>query len=118
MSTEFEKFVEEFITSNEKYAFIVPNHFPKRYTNVFNIPHDYLESQNYAYAADICVIKSGWSTVSECLTMNEAMILIERKNIPGDVNTKKFLNMEYGVKSVKMKELRNVSLREAKNRLK
>ncbi len=111
MSVSMENDLDEMIKANQKYAFVVPSSFPEKYPNVFVIPKNYLESQNYVYASDICVIKSGWSTVSECITMGKPTVVIERKNIPEDVNTQKFLKEEYGIKSVQFEDLKSLDFK-------
>ena len=114
MSVSMENDLDEMIKANQEYAFVVPSGFQRKYPNVFVIPKNYLESQNYVYASDICVIKSGWSTVSECITMGKPTIVIERKNIPEDVNTQKFLKKKYGIKSVPFKDLESLDFKEIK----
>jgi UDP:flavonoid glycosyltransferase YjiC (YdhE family) len=110
MSTQIENALKETIGKNIQYAFIVPSTFPKKHSNMFVIPKNYMESQNYVSAADICVIKSGWSTVSECIIMNKPTIIVKRKNIPEDVNTQGFLEKNYKVKAIPIEDLKNVDL--------
>lgn len=50
--------------------------------NIYNIPENELEIQNYIAASDYVITKPGWSTVSEALLASVPMLLINLTEIP------------------------------------
>lgn len=73
-------------------VFIVSNNIEVNLTNVYKIPADYTESQNYLAAADIVITKAGWGTVSEAVLNNKPLLILNRKNMNEDRNTIDYLN--------------------------
>ncbi|MFW6306185.1 MAG: glycosyltransferase family protein, partial [Bacillota bacterium] len=52
--------------------------------NIFEVPAEETEMQNYIAACDIVITKAGWSTTAETILAGVPLILIERENIPED----------------------------------
>ncbi len=52
----------------------------KNAENVFQVPADALDTQNYLAACDGVVTKCGWSTVSESLLAGKALLLLQSSN--------------------------------------
>lgn len=76
---------------NSSCVFIVSSNIKVDRENVFSIPPDYLESQNYIGASDIIITKPGWGTVGEAIQANKPLLLIDRKDMNEDQNTIKYL---------------------------
>ena len=52
--------------------------------NIFRLPIDVLDTQNYIAASDIVITKAGWGTIGECLIGQSNMVLIERPSARED----------------------------------
>jgi uncharacterized protein (TIGR00661 family) len=77
---------------SEQCVFVVSSSMdaPNR-KNVFKIPKDYIESQNYIAASDLVVSKAGWGTVAEAIISNVPLLIIERNSMNEDRNTTNYL---------------------------
>lgn len=73
--------------STEGCKFIVSSHIDINHPNVFKIPDDYTETQNYIAASDFTITKPGWSTVSESINGDSHLLLIKRDSFIEDQNT-------------------------------
>lgn len=60
-------------------TFIVSTNVRVKRPNVFPIPEDYIESQNYIAAADLVITKPGWGIVSEAVCGNKSLLILERQ---------------------------------------
>ncbi|WP_214807101.1 hypothetical protein [Exiguobacterium sp. s102] len=89
--------------STEGCKFIVSSHVDINHPNVFRIPYDYTETQNYIAASDFTITKPGWSTISEALNGSSRLMLLNRNSFLEDQSTIKVLkNSNYcNVYSVK-----------------
>lgn len=77
--------------------------------NIFKIPADYLETQNYIAACDYVVTKAGWSTVSEALQAHVPLLIIKRiDNIEDQITTSKIENIKVG-KSITIEEFNKLN---------
>lgn len=52
--------------------------------NVITLPDDCKNTQDYVAASDYCIIKSGWTTVAECMIAGKPMALIGRDDVAED----------------------------------
>ena len=52
--------------------------------NVITLPDDCGNTQDYVAASDYCIIKSGWTTVAECMIAGKPMALIGRDDVAED----------------------------------
>lgn len=52
--------------------------------NIFTIPKDDLETQNYIAACDYIITKAGWSTIAEAIQAHIPLLIIKRDNIIED----------------------------------
>ncbi|CAH2464471.1 mannose-6-phosphate isomerase [Bacillus mycoides KBAB4] len=75
----------------ERFIFIVSHNMKIEHENVFKIPQNYTESQNYVAAADCIISKAGWGTVSEAVLQNKLLLIIDRKEMSEDQHTIQFL---------------------------
>ena len=73
--------------STEGCKFIVSSHVDISHPNVFKIPNNYTETQNYIAASDFTITKPGWSTVSESIKGHSHLLLIKRDSFIEDQNT-------------------------------
>jgi uncharacterized protein (TIGR00661 family) len=78
--------------------------------NVFSIPEDYLESQNYIAASDLVISKAGWGMVSEAVNSTVPLLLIVRKNMREDLNTTQYLEKRGLCDTIEWDELRDFHL--------
>lgn len=76
---------------SEDCVFIVSSNMNIKKENVFNIPHDYTESQNYIAASDLVISKAGWGTVSEAVVNQIPLLILNRKELKEDQNTIKYI---------------------------
>lgn len=72
-------------------VFIVANNVNIERENVYKIPIDDTESQNYIAASDIVISKPGWGTVSEAIQANKPLLIINRSYMREDKNTINYL---------------------------
>lgn len=91
-------------------VFIVSNNIKVDLANVYKIPDDYTESQNYLAAADIVITKAGWGTVSEAVISNKPLLILDRRNMNEDRNTIDYLNKHNKVTLFNWNELNNLTI--------
>jgi len=72
-------------------VFLISSNVPVRRPNVFPIPRDYTESQNYIAAADLVISKPGWGTLSEAVCAHRPLLLLDRPAMKEDQHTISFL---------------------------
>ncbi|MEB2629684.1 hypothetical protein SOP94_14610 [Peribacillus frigoritolerans] len=75
------------IWNNPNCVFIVSSNMDIKKENVYKIPLDYMESQNFISAADLAITKAGWGIVSEAVVGNTSLLLINRPNMTEDQHT-------------------------------
>lgn len=71
--------------------FLVSSNIKISRPNIISIPRAYLESQNYIAASDLAITKAGWGTVSEAVTSNVPLLILDRKSMEEDQNTSSYL---------------------------
>ena len=96
---------KSFLWSNENCKFIVSSHIDVNQPNVFKIPDDYIETQNYIAASDFTMTKPGWSTVSEALCGKSRILLLNRASFIEDQATMNILKSKNYCKSFSIEEL-------------
>ncbi|XRG77802.1 hypothetical protein V5E38_18540 [Rossellomorea sp. GAMAL-10_SWC] len=84
------------IWSNDENVYIVSSNIQVEGENIFKIPSDYTESQNYIAASDIIITKAGWGTVSEAVNQGKSLYVIDRQSLNEDRNTISYLK-EYNL---------------------
>lgn len=104
---------ESFLWSNENCKFIVSSHIDINHPNVFKIPDDYIETQNYIAASDFTVTKPGWSTVSEALCGKSRILLLDRASFIEDQATINKLKSKNYCKPFSIKELSQLTINSA-----
>lgn len=77
-------------------VFITSSNVNVNKPNVYSIPSDDTESQNYIAASDLVISKAGWGTISEAVVNNIPLLLIDRKELKEDQNTISFIK-EYNL---------------------
>lgn len=86
-------------------VFIVSSNVQVKRPNVFPIPKDYLESQNYIAAADLVISKPGWGIVSEAVCARKPLLILDRQTMREDQNTISFLKANHLCKTITWDEL-------------
>lgn len=98
------------IWDDERYIFIVSHNMKIEHKNVYKIPKNYTESQNYVAAADCIISKAGWGTVSEAILQNKPLLIINRKGMSEDQNTIRFLKDNNLCNLITWEELQNIDI--------
>jgi len=80
--------------------FIVSSNLQIDHPNVFKIPHDYLETQNYIAACNLVITKAGWGTVGEAVFAGIPLLIIERDGMKEDENTIQYLKASNRAKTI------------------
>ncbi|TGA99968.1 hypothetical protein E4665_03190 [Sporolactobacillus shoreae] len=93
-------------------VFLVSSNLDIEGENIFHIPDDYTESQNYIAASDLVITKPGWGIVSEAVSFRKALILIVRNEMQEDRNTVAFLRRVGPVREVSWDEIKEYQLTE------
>jgi uncharacterized protein (TIGR00661 family) len=105
---------------NESCVFLVSNNVDIELPNVYKIPENYTESQNYIAASDLVISKAGWGTVSEGILNSKPLLILDRNEMNEDKNTISYLQDINHVNTFKWDELSdlviNPSLLEELNR--
>jgi uncharacterized protein (TIGR00661 family) len=96
--------------NSENCLFLVSNNVNINRPNVFKIPENYAESQNYIAAADIVITKAGWSTISEAVIHQKPLIILERMDMNEDKNTANYLKSIKTVKLLYWEEILNLKI--------
>lgn len=92
--------------------------------NVYELPIDIDDTQNYIAASELIIAKAGWGTIGEAMCADKPIVLIERDGVLEDThNIKMIKKMKKGV-SITVKELKKIDfntilkkLNEVKNEL-
>ncbi|WP_432204347.1 glycosyltransferase [Cetobacterium somerae] len=84
--------------------------------NVFELPIDVLDTQNYIGASNFVISKAGWGTVAECICNKTPMILLEREGVLEDTHTINELKKITNTKSIKLDQLTNLDYNSLKNK--
>lgn len=116
--------------NNSQCIFIVSANTDIAHPNVFKIPENVTESQNYIAAADLVISKAGWGTVSEALIYNSPLVILNRDYMTEDKNTIDYLKSinkvqlidwkdfeEFNVDSVMTRKLNALSSKEVLNEI-
>jgi UDP-N-acetylglucosamine transferase subunit ALG13 len=76
-------------------AFLISSNVQVNRPNVFQIPEDYLESQNFIAASDLVISKAGWGIIGEAITANVPLLILDRTSMKEDQNTIDYLKRHY-----------------------
>ncbi|WP_212935758.1 hypothetical protein [Bacillus hominis] len=95
---------------DERYVFIVSHNMKIEHENVYKIPENYTESQNYVATANGIISKAGWGTVGEAVLQNKPLLIINRKGMLEDQNTIQFLKNNNLCNLITWEELRGVDI--------
>ena len=77
----------EIDVSNLPYDFIVTDGIRLKGHNVYYLPKETTNTQDYLMASDFVITKAGWGTVSEALLAKKKIALLSRDNVAEDRNT-------------------------------
>ncbi|MFT8311206.1 MAG: glycosyltransferase [Sporolactobacillus sp.] len=86
--------------SSRNCVFLVSSNTNIEGDNIYKIPADDTESQNYIAASDVIISKPGWGTVSEAVSCNKPLILATRQKMQEDRNTIEYLKNNGGCELV------------------
>lgn len=75
------------IWDSENCVFVVSSNVEVNKPNVFHIPTDYTESQNYIAASNLVISKAGWGTIAEAVNSNVPLLILNRPSMNEDQNT-------------------------------
>lgn len=78
---------KEIDVSNLEYDFIVTDGIKLKGYNVYYLPKETPNTQDYLMASDFVITKAGWGTVSEALLAKKKIALLTRDNVAEDRNT-------------------------------
>ncbi|UZJ79350.1 glycosyltransferase [Fictibacillus sp. KU28468] len=93
-------------------VFVVSSNMAIHHPNVFHIPANYTESQNYVAASDMVITKAGWGTVSEAVLHQKPLIVINRSEMNEDRNTVRFLEKNKLCQVADWGQLKDLNVRE------
>jgi hypothetical protein len=79
------------IWDNPNCVFFVSSNIHVDRPNIFPIPSDYLESQNYIAASDLVISKAGWGIIGEALSADVPLLILNRPSMKEDQNTTNYL---------------------------
>ncbi|WP_342042978.1 glycosyltransferase family protein [Bacillus sp. OTU2372] len=91
-------------------VFIVSSNVHVNRSNVFRIPSDYLESQNYIATSDLVISKAGWGMIGEALHANVPLLILNRPSMKEDQNTIKYLKNNYLCHTIDWDEFKSYQL--------
>ncbi|RYL86666.1 glycosyltransferase [Sporolactobacillus sp. THM19-2] len=86
-------------------VFIVSSNTEVDRSNIYKIPYDDTESQNYIAASDLVISKPGWGTIAEAVSFNKPLILITREIMQEDINTIAYLQKRKRCELVDWKDM-------------
>lgn len=90
--------IEEIDVSNLNYNFIVTDGIKLLGDNVYYLPKETSNTQDYLMASDFVITKAGWGTISEALLAKKKIAVLSRNNIAEDRNTiKKLKNIDLAI---------------------
>lgn len=72
---------------------------------IVELPTDTLDTHNYLAASDLVIAKAGWGTISEAITANKKLVLIEREGVLEDTHNIQQLKENQLALSIKESEL-------------
>ncbi|WP_226581110.1 glycosyltransferase family protein [Halobacillus litoralis] len=98
------------IWDNKDCIFLVSSNLNLDLPNVYKIPENYTESQNYICAADVVISKAGWSTVSEAVINNKPLVILDRNNMSEDNNTVKYLRDNNHLMLLSWEEIKSLKI--------
>lgn len=78
---------EEIDVSNLNYNFIVTDGIKLKGKNVYYLPKETVNTQDYLMASDFIITKAGWGTISEALLAKKKIAVLSRDNVAEDRNT-------------------------------
>ncbi|WP_066070700.1 glycosyltransferase [Neobacillus soli] len=81
-------------------VFLVSSNLKVNQPNVFQIPSDYLESQNYIAASDLLISKAGWGMIGEAVCANVPLLILNRPSMKEDQNTINYLKRHHLCKTI------------------
>lgn len=76
--------------------------------NIYELPTDIDDTQNYIAASELVIAKAGWGTIGEAICANKPIVLIERNGVLEDTHNIKIIKrMKKGI-SITVKELERI----------
>lgn len=89
---------DEIDVSNFNYDFIVTDGINIKGHNVYYLPKETPNTQDYLMASDFVISKAGWGTVSEAMLGKKKLALLSRDNVSEDRNTiKKLIDRDLAI---------------------
>lgn len=100
------------IWDSKNCVFIVSSNTAVDRPNIYKIPYDDTESQNYIAASDVVISKPGWGTVAETVSFHKPLILVTRDSMQEDINTIAYLQKLKRGELVDWKDIREFQITE------
>lgn len=91
-------------------VFVVSSNVKVNRSNVFQIPTDYLESQNYIAASDLVISKAGWGMIGEAQTANVPILLLNRPSMKEDQNTINYLKQHHLCETIEWEDFKSYQI--------
>ena len=79
---------------------------------IVELPTDTLDTHNYLAASDLVIAKAGWGTISEAITANKKLVLIERESVLEDSHNIQRLTDNHVAISIKESDLVSLDILE------
>lgn len=95
-------------------VFLVSSNVRVNLPNVFHIPADYLESQNYIAASDLVISKAGWGMVGEAVSSNIPLLILNRASMKEDQNTINYLKQKYLCETIEWEDFKTFQINVSK----
>ncbi|MGL5052200.1 MAG: glycosyltransferase [Cetobacterium sp.] len=80
--------------------------------DVYELPLDVLDTQNYIAASEVIIAKAGWGTVAEATIAGTPMILLERDGVLEDSSIINELKKISNTRSIKFESLKDLDYKE------
>ncbi|MCQ6558888.1 hypothetical protein [Paenibacillus mendelii] len=112
MSVDVHDLSELAMWEDDRCRFIVSSNMAIERENVFRIPGDYTESQNYVAIADVVITKPGWGTVSEAVKLNKPLVLLDRNFFAEDRHTVEALKGRHPYRLIEWEQLKRAMVTE------
>jgi uncharacterized protein (TIGR00661 family) len=93
-------------------VFIVSSNVQINRENVFKIPEEYTESQNYVAASNLIISKAGWGIIGEAIVNHVPFLIIERQSMKEDQNTINYVNEVYNSNKISWEQFRDFTIKD------
>lgn len=108
MKVNIETLSELPIWQSPNCKFIVSSNINVNHPNVYHIPKNAVETQDYVGAADLVLTKAGWGTISEAVCAGVPLLITNRSSMKEDLHTIDYLVRHELCDLIEWKELESL----------